>query len=181
GQARTHAAADEAGERALEAWASSLPAPDGFRWWEVAAGASSSVAAHALLALAGEGDAGAAEADAVDAAYFPAIGALTVLLDDLVDREADAAAGEHNYLGYYADAAEAGSRLEAITGLARGAIAALRRRRRHAAILSGVLAFYASSPGAGTPYADPVRDRLLGAGGPTVRPLASLLRLRRPG
>ena len=75
--------------------------PAVYRWWEVAAGASSSVAAHALIAAAAEPRTGAAEAARIDAAYFPSIGALTVLLDDLVDRDEDAAAGAHNYLAYY--------------------------------------------------------------------------------
>ena len=45
----THAA--EHGDRAgLEAWGLALPALPGFSWWELAAGASSSVAAHALIA-----------------------------------------------------------------------------------------------------------------------------------
>ncbi len=33
----------------------------------------------------------------------PPIGALTVLLDDLIDRDDDLEAGEHNYLSYFAD------------------------------------------------------------------------------
>ena len=53
GQAHTHAA--EHGDRAaLEAWARALDAPAVYRWWEVAAGASSSVAAHALIAAAAD-------------------------------------------------------------------------------------------------------------------------------
>jgi hypothetical protein len=57
------------------------------------------VPAHALLAAAADARTTAAEATRIDAAYFPSIGALTVLLDDLIDREEDLAGGEHNYLG----------------------------------------------------------------------------------
>ena len=78
---------------------------------EVAAGASSSVAAHALIAAAADPDMTHAQAAAIDAAYNPPIGALTVLLDDLIDREADRGAGEHNYLGYYESDGEAAERL----------------------------------------------------------------------
>src|SRR6185295_15700175 len=72
GQSHTHATAGGS-EEGLRKWALGLTAPEGFEWWEVAAGASSSVAAHALLALAGSRAATRAEAELVDAAYFPSI------------------------------------------------------------------------------------------------------------
>jgi tetraprenyl-beta-curcumene synthase len=147
GQSRTHVSAGDGGG-AHEEWSSSLPGAAGYRWWEVAAGASSSVAAHALIALAATPDATAAQAELVDAAYFPSIGALTVLLDDLLDRDVDAAAGEHNYLDYYESTEVAAERLQEIVTLARAAISPLPRPSRHAAILTGVLAFYLSSPDA---------------------------------
>lgn len=177
GQHHTHAA--EHGDRAaLEAWARAQPAPPVYRWWEVAAGASSSVAAHALIAAAAHPGTSAAEAERIDAAYFPSIGALTVLLDDLVDREEDAATGAHNYMAYYAGSEDAAARLDLIAHLARTGLAGLRRRHRHAAILAGVAGFYLSAEEAGTPYARPVRDRLLHSTGPAVRPIVTFMRLR---
>ncbi|HEX5711724.1 MAG TPA: DUF2600 family protein [Solirubrobacterales bacterium] len=180
GQAHTHAA--EHGDRAaLETWARGLEAPAVYRWWEVAAGASSSVAAHALIAAAADPRTAATEAGPIDAAYFPPVGALTVLLDDLVDREEDAAAGTHNYLAYYRDGEEAANRLELIARLGRAATQPLRHRRRHAAILAGVAGFYLSAAEAGSPYALPTRTRLLGAAGPAVRPIVAIMRRRRRG
>jgi hypothetical protein len=161
GQRYTHAA--EHGDRAaLEAWASELDAPGAYRWWEVAAGASSSVAAHALIGAAADPRTSAAEAESIDAAYFPSIGALTVLLDDLIDRDEDAAA-----------------RFDLIAHLARSGLAALRHRQRHAAILAGVAGFYLSAGEAERPYARPVRDRLLRSTGPAVRLIVAFMRLRR--
>jgi tetraprenyl-beta-curcumene synthase len=180
GQSHTHAAASE-GERALEAWAAGQPAAGSFRWWEVAAGASSSIAAHALIALAADPAASAADAEAVDTAYLSSIGALTVLLDDLVDREADEASGDHNYMHFYADAEEAALRLEGLARNAGAAILGLPRSRRHATILSGVLAFYLSSAGARTAYAGPVRARLLASSDTTLRLLTALLGFRYRG
>jgi len=174
GQSHTHAAAAGARE-GLRAWAAELPAPDGFEWWETAAGASSSVAAHALIALAGAPGGSAAEAELFDAAYFPAIGALTVLLDDLVDAEADAAAGEHSYLRYYASSEAAAARIGVIAALARDSLRPLRRAGRQRAILAGVLGYYLSQPGSRGPFALPVRERVLATGGPTVRLLTRLL------
>jgi tetraprenyl-beta-curcumene synthase len=177
GQSHTHAAAGGSSQP-LQQWATGLTAPTGYEWWEVAAGASSSVAAHALLALAGTPRASRAEAELVDGAYFPSIGALTVLLDDLVDREADLAAGQHSYLRHYPTEAAAAERLEAIFGLARRSISPLRRPAPHGAILTGILAFYLSSSGAAAGGARTIRDRLLSSSGPMVRALTRALELK---
>jgi tetraprenyl-beta-curcumene synthase len=175
GQSHTHAAVGGSSEP-LRQWASELTAPPGFEWWEVAAGASSSVAAHALLALAGSPAATRTEAELVDAAYFPSIGALTVLLDDLVDLEADRRDDQHNYLRYYPSEASAAERLEAIVAQARGSIAPLPLAARHGAILSGILAYYLSSAEATAPDARGVRDGLLGSSDPVVRSLTGILK-----
>ncbi|HEX3734560.1 MAG TPA: DUF2600 family protein [Solirubrobacterales bacterium] len=180
GQSHTHAA-ELGGVDQLEAWAARLDAPPVYRWWEVAAGASSSVAAHALIAAAAAPRTTAAEAELIDAAYFPSVGALTVLLDDLIDRDEDAAAGAHNYMAYYRDSEEAANRLELIAHLARGGLEKLRHPHAHAAILAGVAGFYLSAAAAETPYARPIRDRLLWAAGPAVRPIAGVMRRRRGG
>jgi tetraprenyl-beta-curcumene synthase len=177
GQRRTHAAAGaERGK--LQSWAEGLNEAGDYRWWELAAGASSSVAAHALIAAAA--DAAVAETGAaIDAAYFPAIGALTVFLDDLVDREADLGAGEHNYLAYYEGPEEAGQRLGLIGKSAAAQVKVLPRAARHRAILAGVAGFYLSAPEAAGGYARPIREQLLAALGPSAWLLAGFMRLRR--
>jgi tetraprenyl-beta-curcumene synthase len=174
GQSHTHAAACGSSQP-LRRWAEGLAAPAGYEWWEVAAGASSSVAAHALLALAGGPRATRAQAELVDGAYFPSIGALTVLLDDLVDRDADRAAGQHSYLRHYPTDAAAAGRIEAVVDLARRSLSPLPRSSLHRAILAGILAFYLSSPGAAAPPARNIRDQLLSSSGPVVRSLTRLL------
>jgi tetraprenyl-beta-curcumene synthase len=186
GEGQSHTHADPS---SLEGWAAQLDTPPDYRWWEVAAGASSSVAAHALIAAAAHpatarpaaaGPAATAdEAELIDAAYHPPIGALTVLLDDLIDRDEDAAAGEHNYMDYYSSAGEAADRLALIAARASAATAKLPQRRRHAAILTGVAAFYLSAAEVRSPFARSIRNRLLDSLGPTTRPLAALLRLQR--
>jgi tetraprenyl-beta-curcumene synthase len=178
GQRRTHAAA--AGESSeLRRWAESLGDSDTYRWWELAAGACSSVGAHALIAVAADSDTSAATAAAIDAAYNPSIGALTVFLDDLVDLEADRAAGEHSYLPYYEDSAEAAERLAWIANQASARIDPLPHANRHRAILAGVGAFYLSAPEARTRYALPIGRRLLRALGPGTRALTAFMRLER--
>lgn len=178
GQSHTHAAAlgDVAG---LKAWASRLESPPGYLWWEVAAGASSSVAAHALIAAAADPGTTAEEAALIDAAYFPPIGALTVLLDDLIDLDEDLSAGAHNYMAYYPSNLVAADRLALMTSRARAAAAKLRHGRRHAAILAGVAGFYLSAPGATTSYAAPIRRRIIESLGFAVRPILATMRLSR--
>jgi tetraprenyl-beta-curcumene synthase len=181
GQSHTHAAAarprvGEAGPSSLASWASRLDAPPIYRWWEVAAGASSSVAAHALIAAAADPTTTAAAAELVDRAYFPPIGALTVLLDDLVDRRADAAEGEHNYLDYCADPTAAANRLALIAELAAAALGPLPRRDRHAAILAGVLGFYLGAQEEMNIPSRQIADRLLESAGPGVRLVVAIRR-----
>jgi tetraprenyl-beta-curcumene synthase len=185
GQSHTHAAelgaASGGATSPLEAWAPELEAPPGYSWWELAAGASSSVAVHALIAAAADPRTAVAEAEAVDAAYFPPIGALTVLLDDLVDREEDLAAGAHNYTAYYQDDEEAGRRLALLAARARTATESLRDRYRHRAILAGVAGFYLAAPGARSDHAEPAAEALLDALGPSVRLIATFMRRGQPG
>jgi hypothetical protein len=178
GQRWTHAA--ERGDvGALEGWSRSLAEPCGYCWWELAAGASSSVAAHALIAIAAAPNTTQRQAELVDAAYNPAIGALTVLLDDLVDREQDHAGNSHNYTRYYADAAEAAERIAAIGRHARREIRPLPHRRRHAAILAGVAAYYLSDSGARDDFGQVVAAALRRTLGPSVRALAIAVTVAR--
>jgi tetraprenyl-beta-curcumene synthase len=165
GQSHTHAD----GGAGLKAWAATLHPAPGLRWWEAAAGASSSVGAHALLALAGTPGATAAEAELVAAAYDPWIGALTVLLDDLVDRDRDARDGAHNYLHHYGE--EAPARIDFLVAGARRALRDLPRRGTHEAVLNGVLAYYLGDP------AHTLGERPAAAGSAPVRTLSTALRL----
>ena len=174
GQEKTHAAAGGDTEP-LRRWAEALEAPPGYRWFEVAAGASSSVAAHALIAAAADSRTTAGTAALIDAAYHPPIGALTVLLDDLVDFEQDRDAGEHNYMAYYANPDEAADRLGLIADRASAAAERLSRAGRHKAILAGVAAFYLSADL--EPWGA-VRERLGESLGPGTKVLAAFTRLR---
>jgi tetraprenyl-beta-curcumene synthase len=179
GQSYTHAALHSEDVAVVESWAKSLASAPGYRWWEVAAGASSSVAIHALVAAAADRRTTTADAARIDALYYLSVGSLTVLLDNLVDREHDLASDGHNYLGYYRSPEEAGSRLASIADDARAATRALRVRSRHEAIVAGVLGFYLSSPGAHSPYARVIASQLLERAGPAVWLILWAMRARR--
>ncbi|HYV16462.1 MAG TPA: DUF2600 family protein [Conexibacter sp.] len=177
GQSHTHAALHH-GSATLAAWARSQTA-SGYHWWEIAAGASSSVAILALIAAAADPCTTHADAQRIDAAYFPSVGALTVLLDNLIDRDQDAVSGYHNYLGYYATGAVAACRLANIAERAERAVRSLRRSHRHAAIVAGVAGFYLSASEAHTPFAAPIRARVLDCSGDGAPLILALMRLRR--
>jgi tetraprenyl-beta-curcumene synthase len=178
GQSYTHEAIHR-GSAGLAAWARGQPGTDGYRWWEVAAGASSSVAVHALLAAAADARTSTHDAESVDEAYFPSVGALTVLLDNLVDHDADSTAGTHNYLAYYATSDDAAVRLADIATSADAGARLLRRPHRNAAIVAGVTGFYLSAAEARSAYAAPVRGLILARVDGTVGPILTLMRVRR--
>ena len=181
GQSHTHAAVTTGETSDLKAWAARQEGPAAYRWWEVAAGASSSVAVHALIAAAADPKTAGGEAELIDAAYFPPIGALTVLLDDLIDFEEDIADGEHNYMTYYRSSEAAAERLSLIAAEGRAATAQLRHRHRHAAILAGVAGFYLSDPAASSERAAPIRKRMLRSLGGNARLVMIAMRVRRRG
>jgi tetraprenyl-beta-curcumene synthase len=180
GQSHTHAAV-RTGVGGLEAWAREQPAAPGYLWWEIAAGASSSVAVHALLAAAADRRTTADQSELIDALYFPPIGALTVLLDDLIDRDDDIGTGQHSYLDYCTGEQQAADRIGLLAERARAATMGLQGGRRHRAILAGVAGFYLSAPAMGSGYARPIRERLLQSHDWTVRPIMLAMRLRGNG
>jgi tetraprenyl-beta-curcumene synthase len=146
-QTRTHAVA-QLGPGQLRAWASAQPEAAALRWWEVASGATASVlAAHALIAAAADPATTPAEAERIAAAYL-LTGALTTLLDSLVDGELDAATGAHAYVAYYHDEREAAERLAALARQAVSAACGLPRAPHHLMTVAGAVAFYLSAPAA---------------------------------
>lgn len=173
-QALTHAVAST-GPEPLRGWADAQPGTAGFLWWEVAAGAISSLAVHALLATAALSDAGPAEAARVDAAYFPSICALSTLLDSTIDAADDAGTANHRSTAYYADPGQAAERLEATARAAAAAARGLPCGRGHAVILAGMTAYYAASGWAGNERA---HRRVASAVGFGTAPILRTLRLR---
>ncbi|HEX7290429.1 MAG TPA: DUF2600 family protein [Conexibacter sp.] len=173
-QALTHAVAS-GGAEDLRAWAVAQDGTDGFLWWEVAAGAISSLGVHALLATAALPHATAANAARVDAAYFPAICALSTLLDSTIDAADDAGTTNHRSTAYYGSVPEAATRLEAVARSAAAAARELPRGRGHAVILAGMTAYYAA---AGWDGHARTHRRVAAAVGVSTAPILWTLRLR---
>jgi tetraprenyl-beta-curcumene synthase len=169
------------GQSRLVEWSLAQAPADGrgYEWWELAAGGISCLAIHALVASAADPASDAEEAAALDAAYFPAICALSSLLDSLADYHSDAGSTNHSFVSHYRDSAHAGERLVAIATDAADRLEGLRNRRLHAIILAGIASYYLSSPSVRQGFPAPVAERLVGHVGALGTPMRMALRVRR--
>lgn len=164
----------------LAAWAAAqTPLWTDLRWWETAASAGSSLGVFALLAIAGEREVHASEAEAVAEAYFPWIGSLHSLLDSLIDEEEDRAEGQPNLVIHYTCHEQAVQRIREIAIEASRRAAALPRAARHTVILSGMVSFYLSAEQAGSPRAALVAGAVLSAVGGLAQAAMLVFRMRR--
>ncbi len=176
-QSHNHAVLVE-GEQQLIEWTDSLQAGGEYLWWELAAAGISCLALHALFAAAACATS-PAQAERIDAAYFPSVCAISALLDSLVDQPHDAGSTNHSFVEHYQTSAAAAERFGAIAGEARALSSRLERHARHALILAGIASFYLSAPEARTELARPVATRTLERLGPASAPTLAVMRLRR--
>jgi tetraprenyl-beta-curcumene synthase len=156
-------------------------APDrcDYLWWELAAGGISCLGIHALLASAADPASNARDAASIDAAYFPAICALSSLLDSLADYHEDAGTSNHNFVLHYRDGAQAAERLATIFTDAAERVKPLRNRRLHAIILVGIASYYLSSPSLADDFPAAVAECLRRHVGALGSPMRAALRVRR--
>ena len=167
---------------ALERWArAQTPAESGLQWWETAASAGSSLCVYALIAAGAQRRLDAREISAIEQAYFPWIGALHSLLDNLVDVAEDHATGQHNLIGCYPSTLEARTRMRV---LAERSLQAARELPGDGdgLILAAMASFYLSAPDASFPAGaggDSIRGAVLGALGRPAALAGLVFRLRR--
>ena len=165
---------------ALARWSDrETPAGTELRWWETAAAAGSSLGVHVLIAAAADAGIQQAEIAAIDAAYYPWIGALHSLLDNIVDRQEDARTDQHNLIGYYASPAEAAARMRTLAVQAMRSARALPRGQRHAIVLAAMAGNYLSSPEAHAPRVRAVSLGVRGAIGYLATPTLIVFKLWR--
>lgn len=166
---------------ALQQWATEATPPgSGLWWWETAAAAGSSLCVHTLIAAASRQTLDAVEVAALGDAYFPWIGGLHSLLDNIVDSHEDAQAGHRSLVGYYSSPQQAAERMTWIAGQAVQRARALPRGELHSVIVAGMIASYLSAPQARTPPMRALRDGILGTIGPLARPTLLVFGLRHP-
>jgi tetraprenyl-beta-curcumene synthase len=154
--------------RELERWGRAIiPPGSDLCWWEAAAAGGSSLAVYALIALAGEPETSAAPAaadvQAVHDAYFPWIGALHSLLDNLIDTAEDRATGQHSLSGRYDSPRHAAARMGTLAECSLRAARALPHGRAHTLVLGAMAGFYLSTPQSRMPAASPIRRAVLDA------------------
>jgi tetraprenyl-beta-curcumene synthase len=130
----------------LKAWAKhQTPADLDVRWWETAASAGSSLGLFALVAFAAEPCTASSDIEAIECAYFPWIGALHSLLDNLVDMQEDARDGQRNYVAQYACPQEAAERMRMLAREAVEHVALISNAVPHKLILAGMVSSYLSA------------------------------------
>jgi tetraprenyl-beta-curcumene synthase len=178
-QTRTHAVS-QVGVGQLRSWARAEEGGDSLHWWEFAAGATASVLAlHALIAAAAEPLTTPDDADRIARAYLTTC-ALTTLLDSLVDREPDAAAGSHAYLAYYGgDERRIAERLGRLARRAAAEVRGLPRAPHHLMTVAGAAAFYLSAPAAAGAEARRVTRPVVAELQPLITPTLALFELWR--
>lgn len=176
-QAHNHAVAD-AGEACLLAWCMRQETPSSYLWWETAAAGISSLAIHALLASSARACSEATDAQRIDAAYFPAVCAISALLDSLADHDRDAHSDNHSFTAHYEGPQHAGMRLSQIANAAMN-VRELPDGELHLTIVCGVLAYYLSSSTVGAGFARVAADQLAAICGVRVRSMRAAMRLRR--
>lgn len=178
-QSLTHADGAE-GHDALASWARSQHgvAEEALRWWEIAAAAGSPLGVLALVAAASDPRTTAADAAAIEAAYFPWIAALFGLLESLIDQDDDVATGNHSYVSHYRSSHEAVERLRAISQRAVEDAARLPRASRHRLLLAGMVGMVLTQADATNDFTRAGTDAVHAAMGSIVTPFIAMLRLR---
>ncbi|HTA12066.1 MAG TPA: DUF2600 family protein [Solirubrobacteraceae bacterium] len=163
----------------VESWARDSASGSGLEWREYLAGAASSVlAVHALIALAGDEYATPERGAALDDVYL-ALGVLSTMLDSVVDYEHDKASGTLAFIGHYEDTTVLGERLAGVVHHA-----AMRARdspagAHHLMTLAGIAAYYTSAPSAASELAWPVTSRVQAELRPLITPTLAIMRVWR--
>jgi tetraprenyl-beta-curcumene synthase len=164
---------------ALEQWARDATPPGaGLQWWETAGAAGSSLGVHALIAAAAEAGLDARDVEVIERAYFPWIGGLHSLLDNLIDKREDEAAGHRSLVEYYGPQ-RAAQRMRWMAEQAEQVAGELPHSGRHTVILAAMIGNYLSSPEAHSPQLEPVSQAVLATTGTLAGPTMLVFELRR--
>jgi len=165
---------------ALARWAQAqAPSDTDLRWWEIAASAGSSLGVYVLIAAAARSIVTAEETAAIEAAYFPWIGSLHLLLDSLVDRREDAEAGQRSLLDYYASPQEMAGRLGLLASESLRRVRALPAWHEHVLMFAGMAGHYLSMPAASQPETSLAARTVLGTIGGLAVPTMMVMGIRR--
>jgi tetraprenyl-beta-curcumene synthase len=161
-------------------WAASeTPPGTGLSWWETGASAGSSLAIFALIAAAAGRGLEREDVVAIEAAYWPWIGALHTLLDSLVDHVDDVAAGQQSLISYYGSSAAAATGMRRLASQSVRLAQGLDASSRHLILLTAMTGLYLSTPEACAPHALTVSRGVLETMGDLTGPTMFVMGLRR--
>jgi tetraprenyl-beta-curcumene synthase len=174
----THAAT-LSNSKLAERWARDATNGSGLDWREYLAGAASSVlAVHALIALAGDERTTAEHAAQIDEVYL-ALGVLSTMLDSVVDYEQDAANGTLAYIRHYDDRSILGERMVHVAQQAATRARDTPASAHHLMTIAGVAAYYTSAPSATSELASPVTSQIQTELQPLITPTLAVMRTWR--
>ncbi len=163
----------------VERWATERANGSGLEWREYLAGAASSVlAVHALVALAGDERTTVEHAEPIDGVYL-ALGVLSTMLDSVIDYEQDLADGTLAYIDNYDDRSVLGRRLVHVAQHAARRARDAPASAHHLMTLAGVVAYYTSAPSATSELAWPVTSRIQRELRPLITPTLAIMRTWR--
>jgi tetraprenyl-beta-curcumene synthase len=161
-------------------WAGSQSASGlGLYWWETGAAVGSQLVVLALITSAADPTTRPGRVAAIERAYFPWIGALSTLLDSVVDQQADRSENQQSLIDHYGSPQIAAERMKMITLKAVDAISELPDAEHHRLILAAMAAFFHATPQASTPEVGIVTQGVFEAMGNQAIPALLLLRARR--
>jgi tetraprenyl-beta-curcumene synthase len=147
---------------AFKEWARSQSVSGtGLRWWETGAAMGSQLSVLALIAAAADPTMRVERARAIEHAYFPWIGALSTLLDSVIDQCVDRTEGQRSLIDYYSSPEVTAERLQLMAVEARRAIGPLADASNHMMILAAMAAFFHSRPQASAPEVSQVTRAVL--------------------
>jgi tetraprenyl-beta-curcumene synthase len=165
---------------AFVAWSGTQSASElGLRWWETGAALGSQLMVLALIATAADPRARPERVAAIERAYFPWIGALSTLLDSVVDQQADRAENQQSLVDHYDSPQIAVERLRMITLKAVDAVSVLPDAEHHRLLLAAMAASFHATPQAATPEVGMMTRAVFEAMGSRPIPAFLLFRTRQ--
>lgn len=165
---------------AFREWARSQSVPGtGLRWWETGAAMGSQLAVLALIAAAADPAMQVEHARSIECAYFPWVGALSTLLDSVVDHRIDRAENQRSLIDHYGSPGVTAERLQLMAVEAQCAIGRLADAPNHMMILVAMAAFFHSRPQASVPEISQVTQAVLKTVGNWGSPALLFFRIQR--
>jgi tetraprenyl-beta-curcumene synthase len=134
--------------------------------WEFSAATGSTLGIFVLAAAATDPLLKPEAVKRIDAAYFPWIAGLHILLDYYIDCEEDQRMGDLNFVSYYQDIRKTEERLGLFVAKALDSCSSLPYPRFHRTVVCGILAMYLSDPKALLITKKLTSERLIKKGGP---------------